>query len=110
MRRRQETEVTKLTARAQNGEEFTAADVLNDRCPQMNSGTSPRCSRPASKLMVCAPPGDDTCPTWPTLLAWLENDLPDEEARLLNKGFKSGSPNESEFEHPRMAYRCRRCG
>ncbi len=26
----------------------------------------------------------DTCPTWPTLLAWLENDLPDEEAQLLN--------------------------
>ncbi len=55
MRRSQETEVTKLTARAQNGEEFTAADVLNDRCPQMNSGTSPRCSRPASKLMASPP-------------------------------------------------------
>ncbi len=26
----------------------------------------------------------DACPTWPTLLAWLENDLPDEEAQLLN--------------------------
>ncbi len=26
----------------------------------------------------------DTCPSWPTLLAWLENDLPDEEARLLH--------------------------
>ena len=26
----------------------------------------------------------DTCPTWPTLLAWLENDLPDEEAQGLN--------------------------
>lgn len=26
----------------------------------------------------------DTCPTWPTLLAWLENDLPDEDAQLLN--------------------------
>ncbi len=26
----------------------------------------------------------DTCPTWPTLLAWIENDLPDEEAQLLN--------------------------
>jgi len=26
----------------------------------------------------------DTCPTWPTLLAWLENDLRDEEAQLLN--------------------------
>ncbi len=26
----------------------------------------------------------DTCPSWPTLLAWLENDLPDEEAQLLN--------------------------
>ena len=26
----------------------------------------------------------DTCPTWPTLLAWLEHDLPDEEAQLLN--------------------------
>ncbi len=26
----------------------------------------------------------DTCPTWPTLLAWLENDLPDEESQLLN--------------------------
>ena len=25
----------------------------------------------------------DTCPTYPTLLAWLE-DLPDEEAELLN--------------------------
>ncbi len=25
----------------------------------------------------------DTCPTWPTLLAWLENDLPDEESQLL---------------------------
>ncbi len=27
--------------------------------------------------------GTDTCPTWPTLLAWLENDLPDEEAEPL---------------------------
>ena len=26
----------------------------------------------------------DTCPTWPTLLAWLENDLPDEQSLLLN--------------------------
>ncbi len=26
----------------------------------------------------------DTCPTWPTLLAWIENDLPDEESQLLN--------------------------
>ncbi len=26
----------------------------------------------------------DTCPSWPTLLEWLENDLPDEEAQLLN--------------------------
>jgi len=26
----------------------------------------------------------DSFPTWPTLLAWLENDLPDEEAQLLN--------------------------
>ncbi len=26
----------------------------------------------------------DSCPTWPTLLAWLENDLSDEEAQLLN--------------------------
>jgi len=26
----------------------------------------------------------DTCPSWPTLLAWLEKDLPDEEAQLLN--------------------------
>ncbi len=26
----------------------------------------------------------DACPTWPTLLAWLENDLPEEESRLLN--------------------------
>ncbi len=26
----------------------------------------------------------DTCPTWPKSLAWLENDLPDEEAQLLN--------------------------
>ncbi len=26
----------------------------------------------------------DTCPTWPTLLAWLESDLPDEESQLLN--------------------------
>jgi len=25
-----------------------------------------------------------TCPSWPTLLAWLENDLPDEESQLLN--------------------------
>ena len=25
----------------------------------------------------------DTCPTWPTLLAWLENDLLDEESQLL---------------------------
>jgi len=24
----------------------------------------------------------DACPTWPTLLAWLENDLPDEESQL----------------------------
>ncbi len=26
----------------------------------------------------------DICPTWPTLLAWLENELPYEEFRLLN--------------------------
>ncbi len=26
----------------------------------------------------------DTCPTWPTLLARLENDLPDERSQLLN--------------------------
>ena len=26
----------------------------------------------------------DACPTWPTLLAWIENDLPDEEAQLRN--------------------------
>ncbi len=26
----------------------------------------------------------DTCPTWPTLLAWLENDLSDEESQLLS--------------------------
>jgi len=26
----------------------------------------------------------DTSPTWPTLLAWLENDLPEEESQLLN--------------------------
>ncbi len=25
----------------------------------------------------------DTCPTWRILLAWLENDLPDEEAQFL---------------------------
>ena len=24
------------------------------------------------------------CPTWPTLLAWLENDLPAEESQLLS--------------------------
>ncbi len=29
-------------------------------------------------------PLTDTCPTWPTLLAWLENDLPEEESQLLN--------------------------
>ncbi len=26
----------------------------------------------------------DACPNFPTLLAWLENDLPDEESRHLN--------------------------
>ena len=26
----------------------------------------------------------DPCPTWPTLLAWLENDLPDDEALLIH--------------------------
>ncbi len=26
----------------------------------------------------------DTCPAWPTLLAWLENDISDEESQLLN--------------------------
>ena len=26
----------------------------------------------------------DTCSSWPTLLAWLENDLPEEESQLLN--------------------------
>jgi len=26
----------------------------------------------------------DTCPSWPTILAWLENDLPYKESRLLN--------------------------
>ncbi len=26
----------------------------------------------------------DTCPTWPRLLAWPENDLSDEESQLLN--------------------------
>jgi len=25
-----------------------------------------------------------SCPSWPTILAWLENDLPYEESRLLN--------------------------
>jgi len=29
-------------------------------------------------------PVTDTCPSWPTILAWLENDLPDEESQLLN--------------------------
>ena len=24
------------------------------------------------------------CPTWPTLLAWIEDDLPDEESKVLN--------------------------
>ncbi len=24
------------------------------------------------------------CPTFPTLLAWLENDLPEEESQVLN--------------------------
>jgi len=28
--------------------------------------------------------GTDTCPTWPTLLAWIENNLPDEEGQLLS--------------------------
>ncbi len=27
---------------------------------------------------------DHSCPAWPTILAWLENDLPDEESQLLN--------------------------
>jgi len=26
----------------------------------------------------------DICPTWPIILAWLENALPDEEAQLIN--------------------------
>ncbi len=26
----------------------------------------------------------DACPAWPTLLAWLENDLREEESQLLN--------------------------
>ena len=26
----------------------------------------------------------DSCATWPTLLAWLENTLSDEQAQLLN--------------------------
>ncbi len=26
----------------------------------------------------------DSCRSWPTILAWLENDLPDEESQLLN--------------------------
>jgi len=26
----------------------------------------------------------DTSPTYPALLAWLENDLPDDESQLLN--------------------------
>ena len=26
----------------------------------------------------------DICPTWPTLLAWLENDLSGEQAQLIN--------------------------
>ncbi len=26
----------------------------------------------------------DACPAWPTLLAWLENDLPEEESQVLN--------------------------
>ena len=25
-----------------------------------------------------------TCPTWPTLLAWLENDRPEDDSQLLN--------------------------
>ena len=27
----------------------------------------------------------DACPSWPTLLAWLENDLPDEESQWTNR-------------------------
>ena len=26
----------------------------------------------------------DTCPAWSTLLAWIENDLPEEESQLLS--------------------------
>ncbi len=26
----------------------------------------------------------DTCPTWPSLLAWLENDLPYAKSQLIN--------------------------
>ena len=26
----------------------------------------------------------DSCPTLPTLLAWIENDLPDDKAQLIN--------------------------
>ena len=29
-------------------------------------------------------PVTGTCPSWPTILAWLENDLPDEESQLIN--------------------------
>ena len=25
-----------------------------------------------------------TCPSWPTLLAWLENDLPEDESEVIN--------------------------
>ena len=28
--------------------------------------------------------GIRTCPSWPILLAWIENDLPEEESQLLN--------------------------
>lgn len=35
----------------------------------------------------------DTCPTWPTLLAWLENDLPDEEGeRIFSRPSNTRNP------------------
>ena len=42
--------------------------------------------RSSCRVEAAGPDGavTDPCPAWPTLLAWLENDLPDAESQLLN--------------------------
>ena len=49
----------------------------------------------------------DTCPTWRTLLAWVENDLPEEESqhRWPRRGALGGiAPAVQERSYKRLIY------